>query len=327
VDAARLSLAGIRNPAQTRPTNRIASASFARPVLPSKRTRARPITSMPTYWVRYVRSSVGCRSGVPGGAMSPPGEPRSSTIGRSAVIKPAASVAAASALPTLSVRAWRSASSLRNFARSAPFSAADEDEINTPAQQHFAENQACFHRLTGADIVGNQQIDPRKAQGLPQGKKLVGVLVDAGPEWGLEQVPIGGGRGIPAKRAQIGREYARVVGSELRDAGPAFVLQNRAVELRIPKNLNHIALSVIVHAGQAKRRQSLTGGALVLHQPTSSADAHEISALWSCRHYHPEIPIAALSAMICSGPPDCGSVVLTRWRALPSTSPPADRRA
>jgi hypothetical protein len=74
----------------------------------------------------------------------------------------------------------------------------DENKINPSPQEHFAENQTCLYRLTGADIVGNQQIDPRKAQCLPHGKKLVGVLVNAGSEWGLEQVPIGGGRGIPA---------------------------------------------------------------------------------------------------------------------------------
>jgi hypothetical protein len=162
----------------------------------------------------------------------------------------------------------------------------DENEINTAPQEHFAENKARFHRLAGADIVGNQQIDPRKAQGLPQWKKLVSVLVDAGAEWSLKQVPIGGGRGIPAERAQIGREYARVVGSELRNAGPAFVLQNRAVEFRISQNLNHLALRVIVHAGKAKCRQSVAGRALVFHQPTSRADAHKVSALWRCRHFN-----------------------------------------
>ena len=58
--------------------------------------------------------------------------------------------------------------------------------INASPQEHFPENQTCFHCLAGADVIGNQQIDPRKAQGLPQWKKLVGVLVDAGPEWGLK---------------------------------------------------------------------------------------------------------------------------------------------
>jgi hypothetical protein len=84
---------------------------------------------------------------------------------------------------------------------------------------------------------------------LPQWKKLVGVLVDAGPEWGLEQVPICGGRGIPTERAQIGGEYARIVGAELSDVGSAFITQNRAVELRVPQHLDRLALSVIIHAG------------------------------------------------------------------------------
>jgi hypothetical protein len=110
----------------------------------------------------------------------------------------------------------------------------DKNKIDAPPQEHFPKNQACFHRLAGADIVGNQQIDPWKAQGLPQWKKLIGVLVDAGPERSLEQVPIGGSRGIPAERAQIGRKYTRIVSSQLRDARPTFVLQNRAVELRVP---------------------------------------------------------------------------------------------
>ena len=182
----------------------------------------------------------------------------------------------------------------------------DENEIDAPPQQHFAKNQTRFDGLAGADVVGNQQVDPRKAQRLPQGEKLVGVLMDAGPERGLEQVSVGGGRGIPAQRAQIGGKDARVVGSELRDAGPAFVLQNCAVEFGVPQDLDHFALSVIVDAGQAKRRQSLTGGALVLHQPTPSSDAHKITALRHCSHSHPPRTVAAWSspelALIATAP-------------------------
>jgi hypothetical protein len=74
----------------------------------------------------------------------------------------------------------------------------DENEINAAPQKHLTENQTGFHRLAGSDIIGNQQIDARKTQGLPQGKKLVGVLVDAGAERSLEQIPIGSCGGIPA---------------------------------------------------------------------------------------------------------------------------------
>src|SRR6266851_498436 len=41
------------------------------------------------------------------------------------------------------------------------------------------------------------------------------------------------------ERAQIGREYARVIDAELSDAGPAFVPENRAVELA----LHHLAFA------------------------------------------------------------------------------------
>jgi hypothetical protein len=37
-----------------------------------------------------------------------------------------------------------------------PCGGGDENEINAPPQKHFAQDQACFHRLTGADIIGNQ---------------------------------------------------------------------------------------------------------------------------------------------------------------------------
>src|ERR1019366_2745102 len=67
----------------------------------------------------------------------------------------------------------------------------------------------------------------------------------------------------------------------------ALVLQDRSVEFRIPQNINHLALSIIIHAGKAKGCQLVAGGALVLHEPTSSTDADEVSALWRCRHWPP----------------------------------------
>jgi MazG-like nucleotide pyrophosphohydrolase family protein len=57
--------------------------------------------------------------------MWPPGEPRSSTIGRSASSTADCPAAAASALATLSVSAFRAAVSFRSFARSDPFVAAN----------------------------------------------------------------------------------------------------------------------------------------------------------------------------------------------------------
>ena len=97
------------------------------------------------------------------------------------------------------------------------------------------------------------------------------------------------------RSARIGGEYTWVVSSELRDAGPAFLLQNRTVELRVPQNLHHLALSVIIYAGEAKCRQSLPSGALVLHKPTPSSDAHEITPLRRRRHRHSRPPRTSAS--------------------------------
>ena len=103
-----------------------------------------------------------------------------------------------------------------------PAGAPTRTKSTRAAQEHLAQNQTCFHCLAGAHIVGDQQVDPRKAQCLAQRQKLVSVLMDASPEGGLEKVSVGSGRSIPAERAQVGGENARVVGSELRDAGPAL---------------------------------------------------------------------------------------------------------
>jgi hypothetical protein len=54
----------------------------------------------------------------------------------------------------------------------------------------------------------------------------------------------------------------------------------RRAELRVPQNLDHLALGVVVHTGESERRQTLTNGAFALYQPTSGADPHKIPRLW-----------------------------------------------
>jgi hypothetical protein len=62
------------------------------------------------------------------------------------------------------------------------------------------------------------------------------------------------GTGMLGMRCAAWKTFQRVrVVSQFRDAGPAFVLQDRPVEFRVPESLDYIALSVIVHASQALR--------------------------------------------------------------------------
>jgi len=67
------------------------------------------------------------------------------------------------------------------------------------------DSQACrrsspgLDRLPRADIVGDQEIDPGQAKRLAERQELVGVEVNAGAEWRLKEVTVGGCRGVPAK--------------------------------------------------------------------------------------------------------------------------------
>jgi hypothetical protein len=232
------------------------------------------------------------------------------------------------------------ASSSSCHCRTIPAGAATRTKSTRRRRSISRRNETCLHCHAGADIVGDQRVDPRKTQCLAQRQKLVSILMDACPEGGLEQVSVGSGRSIPAKRAQVGGENARVVGSEPRDTRPPFVLQNRPVEFCVPQDLDHFTLSVIVHAGQAQRRQALTGGALVLHQPTPSSDAHKITALRHCSHSHPPRTVATWSspklALVATAPawPEHGPGWLPRnprdgdvtcgilWPYASGTSPP-----
>ena len=118
----------------------------------------------------------------------------------------------------------------------------DEDEIDPPPQQQFAQDEPRLDRLAGADVVGDQQIHAGKAQRLSQGEKLIGVLMDAGPERRLKEVAVGGGRRVPAQRAQIRGKDARVVGPEFGDGRPIPRRPELRRRVRRPKGQRRIRL-------------------------------------------------------------------------------------
>ena len=51
-----------------------------------------------------------------------------------------------------------------------------------PANQEFAEDQASLDRLAQSDIVGDEQVDPRHAQGLEEWDELVILDLDGAVE-------------------------------------------------------------------------------------------------------------------------------------------------
>ena len=51
-----------------------------------------------------------------------------------------------------------------------------------PANQEFTEDQASLDRLAQSDIVGDEQVDPRHAQGLEEWDELVILDLDGAVE-------------------------------------------------------------------------------------------------------------------------------------------------
>ena len=58
----------------------------------------------------------------------------------------------------------------------------NDDKVDPTPQQQFAQDEAGFDRLAEADIIGDQQIDPRKYERFAQRFELIRVEADARPE-------------------------------------------------------------------------------------------------------------------------------------------------
>ena len=149
-----------------------------------------------------------------------------------------------------------------------------DDPVHAPAEQQFAGDQSGLDRLAEADVVGDEQVDPRQAQRLPQRFYLVGVDADSGAERRLEQVRIGRGDAVPRQRAQVGREQRRLVEVFPGDGLPAVVLQNPGVQLVLPEHGQRLALRVVVEAGQVDEGRLVFPGRLgnFLDEVTALAD-------------------------------------------------------
>ena len=149
-------------------------------------------------------------------------------------------------------------------------------EVDAAAQQQLAQDQTGLDRLPQANIVGDQEVDARQPQGLAQRQELVGIQPDAGTKWRLEQVPVGGGRGVPFQGAQVGREGDGVVGAVLRDPRPRVVGQCARADFGSPGYFELIALGIVRNAGQLEDRETVATILDTLHQPGTATYVDEV---------------------------------------------------
>ena len=148
----------------------------------------------------------------------------------------------------------------------------DDDCLRLLAKQQLAGDESGLNGLAETGVVGDEKVDAGHAERLAEGLHLVGVDLDAGPKRRLEQVRIGGGDAVPAKGVQEGTEMAGRVEAPGADGAPRFLLEDTAVDLEVPIDLQGLPLGIVVGAGEADaRRRGRVGVLHRLHQPAPRA--------------------------------------------------------
>jgi hypothetical protein len=129
-----------------------------------------------------------------------------------------------------------------------------DDAPHLLAHQQFAQDKTGLDGLAEADVVSDEQVDPRQRQRLAQRFELIEGHVDAGAEGRLEQAGIGRRNAVPSNRAQVGGKPLRRVESALAVAPPRALVKDAGVHLLFPQDLEAIGLRVVIEAGKPDQR-------------------------------------------------------------------------
>ncbi len=132
--------------------------------------------------------------------------------------------------------------------------AGDDDFAGLLAEQQLAGDQAGLDGFAQADVIGDEEVDPRQAECLAERLELVGIEADPGAEWGLEQPRVRRGDAVPAEGVQVGGEEFRRVEPAFGDGFPGLAGDDLAVDLAFPEHLERLALGVVVDAREADER-------------------------------------------------------------------------
>ena len=163
---------------------------------------------------------------------------------------------------------------------------ADDERGAGPVAEHqLLHDQAGLDGLAQADIVGDQQVDPRHPQGSDQGFELVVLDGDTAAERSLESLGIGIGHRRPADRVEEGLQRLGVVEVVRVGGGEVGPLVDAASGLQLPDDLDLVLPPVIVKRDQSDQVAGSvvvgTGGRRgqrrsvdALHHPWMTTDRH-----------------------------------------------------
>jgi hypothetical protein len=122
------------------------------------------------------------------------------------------------------------------------------DILRLLAEQEFPGDQASLDCLAEADVVGDEQIDPRQAEGFMKRLELIRVNPDASSERRLKQISVGRCHAIPLEGVQVRREQRRRVEPLLCDPLPSVLGNRLGIDLLLPQHFERLALGVVIEA-------------------------------------------------------------------------------
>ena len=111
-----------------------------------------------------------------------------------------------------------------------------------------AGNQAGLDRIPKADVIRDEEVDPRQQQRLAQWFELVGIQANTGTEGGLEQPGVRSRDTVPAQRMQVGGKPRGRVKAPVAIASRATPCQDGGIEFPLPEHVERLPLVVIVNA-------------------------------------------------------------------------------
>ena len=129
-----------------------------------------------------------------------------------------------------------------------------DDGLRLLAKQQLAGDESGLDGLAETGVVGDEEVDPGHSERLPERLHLVGVDLDAGAKRRLEEVRVGGGDAVPAKGVKERTEVAGRVEAPGADGAPRLLLEDAAVDLEVPVDLQGLPLGIIVGAREADAR-------------------------------------------------------------------------
>ena len=172
----------------------------------------------------------------------------------------------------------------------------DHDTAGATAQKQLLDDHACLYRSPEPDIVGDKQVDARKAQRANSGLELIVLNRDTSAERCLKQGGLGAGYGSLAQRVEEGAERRRVVEPASGDVTQGRSLQDATTGLELPQDAKLLTEAVVLNAAEGDHRRALArvGSGDVERQcaclsvndnPVAAADGRELADLGqvSCR--------------------------------------------